>query len=97
MEIRNIDAPDETRKFQAHGHVDVVSLERGDSRPEDPDYPRYEPAPWEERRYAEIETEHARWEAATVGDVDAGAREARALAPGPVKWRERRADNQEQR
>ncbi|HEX7538630.1 MAG TPA: cupin domain-containing protein [Dermatophilaceae bacterium] len=23
---RNIDAPDETREFQAHGHMDVVSL-----------------------------------------------------------------------
>jgi uncharacterized cupin superfamily protein len=26
VETRNIDAPDETRKFQAHGHVDVVTL-----------------------------------------------------------------------
>jgi uncharacterized cupin superfamily protein len=26
MNTRNIDAPDETRKFQAHGHVDVVTL-----------------------------------------------------------------------
>ncbi len=26
METRNIDAPDETRTFQAHGHVDVVTL-----------------------------------------------------------------------
>jgi hypothetical protein len=25
-ETRNIEAPDETRKFQAHGHVDVVTL-----------------------------------------------------------------------
>ncbi len=25
-ETRNIDAPDETRTFQAHGHVDVVTL-----------------------------------------------------------------------
>lgn len=26
MEARNIDSPDETRKFQAHGHLDVVTL-----------------------------------------------------------------------
>ena len=26
MESRNIDAPDETRPFQAHGHMDVVTL-----------------------------------------------------------------------
>lgn len=26
MDKRNIDTPDETRKFQGHGHVDVVTL-----------------------------------------------------------------------
>jgi hypothetical protein len=26
LETRNIDAPDETRKFQANGHIDVVTL-----------------------------------------------------------------------
>ena len=26
MEMRSIDAPDETRKFRANGHVDVVTL-----------------------------------------------------------------------
>ena len=26
LETRNIDTPDETRKFAAHGHVDVITL-----------------------------------------------------------------------
>jgi EutQ-like cupin domain len=26
METRNLDSPDETRKFQANGHVDVITL-----------------------------------------------------------------------
>ncbi|MGZ4632443.1 MAG: cupin domain-containing protein [Actinomycetes bacterium] len=27
VQMRNIDAPDETRKFQAHGHLDVITLD----------------------------------------------------------------------